>query len=49
MSNLQNEIYIENLIEEYNRLKNIWNGSDLKLEERINDIEAQLEELGVNV
>lgn len=49
MSSKQNDVYIENLIEERERLLNLWNGSDDGFEDKINDIEAELLDLGIDL
>lgn len=49
MSEHQMQIYIENLIKEYNRLKDLWNGSDLGIERKMDEIAGELSDLGVDV
>lgn len=49
MSDKQNEIHKENLIQEYRELLDRWNGKDEKMEEKIQDIAGELEDLGINV
>lgn len=49
MSHAKNDIYIENLIQQYHELMALWDGKDLALEKKINDIAGELSDLGIDV
>lgn len=44
-----NTVIIESLIETYQELKSSWNGKDLGLEKKMNEVAADLESRGINV
>jgi len=48
MSNKQHDIYVENLIQEYREALDLWNGKDERGEQKIQDLAAKLEEVGIN-
>jgi len=49
MSNKQNETLVQILWGEYQRLQNIWDGSDLRIEQQIHYVAGHLKDLGVDV
>lgn len=49
MSWKQNEILKENLIEQWQEYAENWNGKNRHIEDKMNDIAAELLELGINV
>ena len=49
MSHSQDEIHKENLIQDYRELLERWNGKDLGLEARLNDMAGELFEYGIDV
>jgi hypothetical protein len=48
MSHKQNDIYLENLIEQWREARESWNGKTEWGEQRILDIEEELIDLGIN-
>ena len=49
MSLKQNERYKENLIERWKELSMTWDGKNLWHEREMQEVEGELEELGINV